>query len=96
MYMSSWTFTEARTRLADVLDAVERGEEATITRHGRAVAVIVRPDKLKARRTERLDRRVDELRRHLLSAPRPTSSSGLSVERAEEMIADLRAERDAS
>ncbi len=32
---------EAKTPFAQLLDAVERGEEVTITRHGRAVAKLV-------------------------------------------------------
>ena len=34
---------EARTHLAALLDRVERGEQVTITRHGRAVAVLMPP-----------------------------------------------------
>ena len=34
---------EAKTHLAELLDQVERGERVTITRHGRAVAVLVPP-----------------------------------------------------
>jgi prevent-host-death family protein len=34
---------EAKTHLAALLDRVERGERVTITRHGRAVAVLVPP-----------------------------------------------------
>jgi len=33
--------SEAKTHLAQLLDAVERGEEVTITRHGRPVAKLV-------------------------------------------------------
>ena len=32
---------EAKTRLSALIDAVEHGEEVTITRHGRAVARLV-------------------------------------------------------
>jgi prevent-host-death family protein len=32
---------EAKTHLSDLLDRVDRGEEITITRHGRAVARLV-------------------------------------------------------
>jgi prevent-host-death family protein len=34
---------EAKTHLAALLDRVEQGEQITITRHGRAVAVLVPP-----------------------------------------------------
>ncbi|MGH3246119.1 MAG: type II toxin-antitoxin system prevent-host-death family antitoxin [Trebonia sp.] len=38
------TISEARATLPDVLDRVVEGEEVTITRHGRPVAVVMRPD----------------------------------------------------
>jgi prevent-host-death family protein len=45
---------EAKTRLGQLLDQVERGEEVTITRHGRPVAKLVPVDtgfdRAKARR----------------------------------------------
>ena len=34
---------EAKTKLAELLDKVEAGETVTITRRGKAVAVLVRP-----------------------------------------------------
>ncbi|MGH3265069.1 MAG: type II toxin-antitoxin system prevent-host-death family antitoxin [Trebonia sp.] len=42
--MAVMTISEARATLPDVLDRVAKGEEVTITRHGRAVAVVMRPD----------------------------------------------------
>lgn len=44
------TVSEARASLADVVDQVANGDEVTLTRHGRPVAVIVRPDVLQVRR----------------------------------------------
>ena len=38
------TISEARAALPEVLDRVAEGEEVTITRHGRPVAVVIRPD----------------------------------------------------
>ena len=38
--MATMTISEARAALADVLDRAGRGEEITITRHGRPVAVV--------------------------------------------------------
>ncbi len=35
---------EAKNKLAELLDAVERGEEVTITRRGKPVAKLGRPD----------------------------------------------------
>jgi prevent-host-death family protein len=53
MYMPRLTVTEAQANLSEVLDRVERGEEITITRHGRAVAVVLQPDALPTRRGNR-------------------------------------------
>jgi antitoxin (DNA-binding transcriptional repressor) of toxin-antitoxin stability system len=38
------TVSEARAALPHVLDRVAQGEEVMITRHGRPVAVVMRPD----------------------------------------------------
>lgn len=38
------TVSEARAALPEVLNRVESGEEVTITRHGRPVAVVIRCD----------------------------------------------------
>lgn len=50
---TTMTVSEARAVLPQLLDRVGAGEEVTITRHGKAVAVLVRPDALRARRAER-------------------------------------------
>ena len=42
--------TEARASLAELLERVAEGDEVTLTRHGRPVAVLVRPDSLGSRR----------------------------------------------
>jgi antitoxin (DNA-binding transcriptional repressor) of toxin-antitoxin stability system len=42
--MAVMTISEARAALPDVVNRVAEGEEVTITRHGRATAVMVRPD----------------------------------------------------
>jgi prevent-host-death family protein len=47
---SSLTVSEARAALPAVLDRVEAGEEISITRHGRVVAVVVAPEALRTRR----------------------------------------------
>ena len=38
------TISEARAALPEVLNRVAEGEEVTITRHGRPIAVVIRPD----------------------------------------------------
>lgn len=89
--------SEARATLPDLLDRVERGEEITITRHGRAVATLIRPDALNARRAgtaladaDRLREVLDEGRRTPLSDLR-----GIDPVRAEAMVEDVRSSRDA-
>lgn len=42
MYMIS--VSQARASLPQILDQVERGEEIVISRHGKAVAIVIRPD----------------------------------------------------
>jgi prevent-host-death family protein len=95
--MTSMTASEARAALPELLSRVEDGEEVTITRHGRAVAVLVRPDALRSRRARAaLD---DAERIHVLLAEAAGTAlpegSGLTAERAEELIGEIRAGRDA-
>lgn len=94
------TISEARAALPEVLDRVAGGEEVTITRHGRPVAVVIRPDILWSRRVGgALDdaERIHELLTAAAAAPLPAESetAGLTAERAEELIAAIRAGRDA-
>lgn len=47
--MTIMPFTDARNRLSDLIDEVERTHERVeITRHGRPVAVLISPDDLAA------------------------------------------------
>lgn len=78
-----------------LLAAVERGEEVTLTRYGNAVAVVVRPDLLRARQpsevfavARELGARIEAGRMSPLSGSR-----GVSVERAEQLVAEVRAGR---
>jgi antitoxin YefM len=48
-FMTTTPLTEARNRLSELIDDVERTHErVTITRHGEAVAVLVSPGDLEA------------------------------------------------
>lgn len=89
------TASEARAALPELLTRVEDGEEVTITRHGRPVAVLVRPDALRSRRAQAaLD---DAARIHELLASAATAApegTGMTAQRAEELIAQIRADRD--
>lgn len=78
-----------------LLEAVQRGEEVTLTRHGDAIAVIVRPDMLRARRADEafaLAAQIDEM----LTYSHTRASAGgnhLIPQRADELVADLRVGR---
>jgi prevent-host-death family protein len=91
------TASDARAALPDLLSRVEGGEEVTITRHGRPVAVLVRPDALRSRRA-RVALDGAERVHQLLAASTPATlpeGAGLTEARAEELIAEIRAGRDA-
>jgi antitoxin (DNA-binding transcriptional repressor) of toxin-antitoxin stability system len=93
--VSTMTVSEARAALPELLDRVIAGEEITITRHGRAVAVVVRPDVLRVRRADHALARAAQVR-DLLAAGRDAElpAQGLSEARAEELIAEVRAARE--
>jgi prevent-host-death family protein len=92
------TISEARAALPEVLDRVEAGEEITVTRHGRAVAVVLSPDALRSRRRAAdayaaADRLAEKLAR---AAEVPLGTAGgLTSEQADELVAEVRAGRDA-
>ncbi len=95
--MTSMSASEARASLPELLNRVEDGEEVTITRHGHPVAVIVRPDALRVRRAEvALDdaTRIHNLLAEAAATPLP-EGTGLTEQRAKELIAEIRASRDA-
>ena len=95
--MSTLSVSEARATFPAVLDRVVAGDEVTITRHGVPVAVIVRPEALRTRRAEALWQESDRLR-ELLEQGRAThldDAPTLTLEQAEELLADLAASRRA-
>ena len=88
--------SEARATLPQVLDRVEAGEEVVVTRHGRQVAVIVRPDALRVRRAGAVLDAAARVRERLEAARRaPLPKEGLSPGRANALVKDIRAGRDA-
>jgi prevent-host-death family protein len=94
--MTSVTASEARVALPELLSRVQDGEEVTITRHGRPVAVLVRPDTLRSRRARAaLDdaERIHELLTEAAAAALP-EGPGLTAQRAEELISEIRDGRD--
>jgi len=95
--MAVMTVSEARAALPEVLNRVADGEEVTITRHGKPVAVIIRPDVLWSRsHADDLLQEAERLNEMLRTAAEgPLSRGGISVEYAEELVAAIRADRDA-
>jgi antitoxin (DNA-binding transcriptional repressor) of toxin-antitoxin stability system len=94
--MVMMTASEARAALPELLSRVEGGEEVTITRHGRPVAVLVRPDALRSRRARAALDGAEQVHQLLAAAaPEAPESTGLTEARAEELIAEIRAGRDA-
>ena len=93
--MTTMTVSEARAALPELLTRVEEGEEVTITRHGKAVAVLVRPDALRVRARAALQdaERIHELLATAAATPLPLRP-GLTAERAEQLISEIRADRD--
>lgn len=89
------TVSEARAALPHILDRVLAGDEVTITRHGKPVAVIVRPDALRVRRADRALAAADRVREVLgrAGARRLPSRPRLSTKRAKALVADVRAAR---
>jgi prevent-host-death family protein len=88
--------SEARAALPELLNRVENGEEITITRHGRPVAVLVRPDVLRSRRLAELQAAAERIEDMMAKAANePLTGPGLSAERAEELVRQIRADRDA-
>lgn len=89
--MTVLPFTEARNRLSELIDEVDRTHERVeITRHGHAVAVLISPDDLAA-----LEETLD-----VLSSPeamRQLAASREAVEAGDvldaDAVADLMAER---
>ena len=94
--MESVSASDARQTLPAQLDRVEAGEEVAITRHGRVVAVLVRPDVLAARRAPQAWRHADRIGRLLERASEePLHVPAISAERAEELAEGVRAGRSA-
>jgi antitoxin (DNA-binding transcriptional repressor) of toxin-antitoxin stability system len=89
------TVSEARAALPDILDRVRAGEEVTITRHGEAVAVVVRPDTLRTRRADEAlaaAHRIHELLAQGRAAPLRREGA-VSEARAVDLVAEVRAAR---
>jgi len=93
--MVTLTVSQARASLPELLTRVEDGEEVTITRHGRPVAVLVRPDIMRSRANVIIE---DAGRIHELiaaaSVSEPPGHGGLTVERADQLVSAIRSGRE--
>lgn len=95
LYMSTWNVTDARANLPRILQLVEAGEEITLARYGRPVAVIVRPDALRTRRSDDALQRGTDISLSLRElADRVVPEGRLSADRAEAYVTEIRADRD--
>ena len=93
--MATVTASDARQTLLAQLDRVERGEEVEITRHGKVVAVLVRPDVLRVRRASDAWREADRIGSLLEEAmAQRLEPPTMTAERAEELVAAIRDGRD--
>ena len=105
--MVTLTVSQARSSLPELLTRVEDGEEVTITRHGRPVAILVRPDVMRSRVNVIIEDagRIHELLAAAAESDLPGEGRqggqagdrhehGLTPERAEELIREIRAGRD--
>ena len=89
--MPTISVSTARQTLPAQLDRVEAGDEVSITRHGRVVAVLVRPDVLKVRRASRAWAEADRIAQLMETARSETSARAvISLDRAEELIDAVR------
>lgn len=93
--MVSVTASEARATLPQLLNRVEAGEEIILTRHGRQIAVILRPDALRVRRGGPAFDAAARIRDRLEAARgAPLPDQGLTRRRADSLIAEMRSGRD--
>ena len=96
-YMSTVSVSQARATLPELLDRVSAGEEVTITRHGVAVAVVMRPDAVRSRRADRALADAEHLRRLVEQSRAATLADAPSItaERAERVVDEVRTARRA-
>jgi prevent-host-death family protein len=67
--MREFQASEAKSHLASLLDAVERGETIVITRHGKPIARIVPEADLRQAEINRVIAEIEEFRRTMPSIP---------------------------
>ncbi len=95
--MTNVSVSQARAALPELLDRVIAGDEVTITRHGVAVAVVMRPDSVRARRADQALADAGHLR-DLVDRGRSSRLSdvpAISTDAAERLVHDVATSRDA-
>lgn len=93
MYMSTISASTARQTLPAQLDRVEAGDEVSISRHGRVVAVLVSPDRLRSHRAADAWSEADALHTRILrSRSRPLDPT-IDVARADALARGVGADR---
>ncbi len=92
-YMSTFTMSAARARMAELLDRVERGEEVEITRHGRSIARLVGPRSARTSRTDHVFAAAEQLRSELDAARHQPLGPPVSDLDIQTRIRALRADR---
>jgi len=92
---STLSVSEARASFPRLLDRVVAGEEVTITRHGQAIAVVVRPDTLGVRRASEALAGAGAVRDLLERGRRTplTERATMTVKGAEALLSEVRAGR---
>jgi prevent-host-death family protein len=91
----SISVSDARAALPSIIERVLGGEEVTLTRHGEAVAVMVRPDRLRARRSTAVLTAAERVGELIAAGRDEALGAGprISASRADELIAAVRAGR---
>lgn len=92
---STLSVSEARASFPQLLDRVVAGDEVTITRHGQAIAVVVRPDTLRVRRSSAAIAAAEAVRALLERGRRTplTERATMTVAGAEALLSEVRAGR---
>lgn len=94
--MATIGVTELRANLRDVLERVKRGEDVIVTQNDEPVAAMLHPSKVRLRVRTANTEAADALLERLAEARReqPERGRGISLERAESMVEELRSDRD--
>ena len=97
--MTQMNVTQVRSKFREVLERVGKGEDIEITQDGKVVAALLHPERARLRRTTLALERAEQMRkdfevaRSSLNREKPDFGT-LSVTFANELVGDIRAERD--